>query len=421
MLLLAALASLLPASAGAHGALTTPGSRTWLCKVDGTHSTGDIVPNNAACADAIAQGGKQPLWDWFGVLRPDGAGRTRGYIPDGRLCSGGNDTYIGYDQARADWPHTRVASGAEIRFAYNAWAPHPGEFRLYLTKEGFDPSTPLGWDDLDEQPFSTYAAANPNATDQVNQTPEYAWSATLPARTGAHIIYSIWQRSDSDETFYGCSDVMFDGGSGEVVGIGPAGAQTLADLAPAAGAGNGQPTATTIPAAPTDDPATSEPTSPPAAPSEEPEAMADGGDLASGSSLPALPVPQQPAVSGTDSGTGAAAGTAAIGLGATAIVVIGLGGVLLGIVATVAVWALVELRKAHRKLAGLEDALWIETEGIESGGIEGEGIEGEAAVDREVRTRDPLGSLMTAERASQAVVAEEAGTTGDFELQPSGR
>ena len=121
--------------------------------------------------------------------------------------------------------------------------------------------------------------------------------------------------------------------------------------------------------------------------------MTDGRDPASGSSLPALPVPQQPAASGSGAGTGAASGTAAIGFGATAIVVIGLGGMLLGIVTTVAAWALVELRKAHRKLAGLEDALWIETEGIDSEEIEGQGIEGEGAVEPEVRTRDPLDSL----------------------------
>jgi len=30
----------------------------------------------------------------------------------------------------------------------------------------------------------------------------------------------VWSRSDSQETFYGCSDVVFDGGNGQVTGIG---------------------------------------------------------------------------------------------------------------------------------------------------------------------------------------------------------
>ncbi|MGO4428625.1 cellulose binding domain-containing protein, partial [Streptomyces sp. MCAF7] len=29
-------------------------------------------------------------------------------------------------------------------------------------------------------------------------------------------IYTVWTRSDSQETFYSCSDVVFDGGNGEV-------------------------------------------------------------------------------------------------------------------------------------------------------------------------------------------------------------
>src|SRR4029079_3394241 len=34
-----------------------------------------------------------------------------------------------------------------------------------------------------------------------------------------NIIYMFCHRSDSAETFYSCSDVVFDGGNGEVTGI----------------------------------------------------------------------------------------------------------------------------------------------------------------------------------------------------------
>ena len=141
-------------AADAHGAATRPGSRTYLCRIDGTHASGDINPSNDACAAAVDLGGKQPLWDWFGVLRSDGAGRTRGYIPDGQLCSGGSSKYAGYDLARTDWPYTSLAAGADMTIRYNAWAAHPGQFRLYITKDGYDPTKPLAWDDLEEAPFS---------------------------------------------------------------------------------------------------------------------------------------------------------------------------------------------------------------------------------------------------------------------------
>lgn len=379
--------------------MTAPGSRTWLCRVDGTHDTGDIIPNNAACTDAIAQGGKQPLWDWFGVLRADGAGRTRGYIPDGQLCSGGNDTYSGYDQARADWPYTSLTAGAEIRLAYNAWAPHPGEFRLHVTKEGYDPNQPLTWDDLEEQPFTTYSAETPNATDQVNQTPEYAWTATLPARSGPHVIYSIWQRFDSDETFYGCSDVRFDGGSGEVVGIGPAGAQTLADLAPAA-PGVDQPSATTVPGQPTAD--------------ESSSTMAPGQPAAEQSpstAVPGQPAAEQPALAEPAVAPPVAAGseanavvpaptTAGAGIGLGAVMAIGLGGVLLGVLGSVAGWALIELRRAHRKLARFEAA--------SPSGFEQDAYR---PIDRLGRADDPAATAETD--------AADGPSTAEFELQTS--
>ena len=49
----------------------------------------------------------------------------------------------------------------------------------------------------------------------------YSWTGNLPSgKSGKHIIYSVWSRSDSQETFYGCSDVTFDGGHGEVTGVG---------------------------------------------------------------------------------------------------------------------------------------------------------------------------------------------------------
>src|SRR3954466_16244495 len=88
--------------ASAHGAATNPGSRTYHCYNDGRWTGGDIKPRNAACADAVAASGTQPLWGWFGVLRSDGAGRTEGFIPDGELCSGGNTKWDAYNAARDD-------------------------------------------------------------------------------------------------------------------------------------------------------------------------------------------------------------------------------------------------------------------------------------------------------------------------------
>ncbi|WP_216211239.1 lytic polysaccharide monooxygenase auxiliary activity family 9 protein [Amycolatopsis aidingensis] len=206
--------------AAAHGALMQPGSRTFLCYQDGHTPQGNIVPQNPACADAVAESGANSLYNWFSVLRSDGAGRTEGFIPDGQLCSGGNPNFSGFDLPGTEWPRTHLTSGAPFSWSYNAWAAHPGWFYLYVTKDGWDPSQPLSWDDLEEEPFLT--VDHPEVTGPVGSIEgRYEWSGTLPdGKTGDHIIYSVWERSDSAETFYGCSDVVFDGGNGEVTGIG---------------------------------------------------------------------------------------------------------------------------------------------------------------------------------------------------------
>ncbi|MEV5750015.1 lytic polysaccharide monooxygenase [Actinoallomurus sp. NPDC052308] len=206
--------------AWAHGAFMQPGSRTFLCWKDGLTSTGEIKPQNPACAAAVAQSGTNSLYNWFSVLRSDGAGRTRGFIPDGQLCSGGNPNYTGFDLPNANWPVTHLTSGANFQFRYNKWAAHPGSFYLYVTKDGWDPTKPLTWDEMETNPF--LVADHPADTGPVGSVDGYYyWSGNLPAnKTGRHIIYSVWSRSDSNETFYGCSDVVFDGGNGQVTGVG---------------------------------------------------------------------------------------------------------------------------------------------------------------------------------------------------------
>ncbi|NUP54156.1 MAG: chitin-binding protein [Catenulispora sp.] len=201
-----------------------PGSRTFLCYEDGLTSTGQLVPQNPACQAAVAQSGTTPLYNWFAVGNRSGAtsGGTVGFIPDGKLCSGNSNYYdfSGFDQVNANWPVTHLTSGANIDINYNRWAAHPGTFSLYITKDGWDQTKPLTWADLETAPFSTITDP-PNTGTVATLQSYYHWNATLPAnKTGHHIIYSVWARSDSSETFYGCSDVVFDGGNGEVTGIG---------------------------------------------------------------------------------------------------------------------------------------------------------------------------------------------------------
>ncbi|WP_328656720.1 lytic polysaccharide monooxygenase auxiliary activity family 9 protein [Streptomyces sp. NBC_00334] len=197
-----ALTTLAAAPASAHGSMGDPVSRVSQC-----HAEGPENPKSAACKAAVAAGGTQALYDWNGIRIGNAAGKHRELIPDGKLCSANDPAFKGMDLARADWPATSVSSGA-YTFKYRVTAPHKGTFKVYVTKPGYDPAQPLGWGDLDlSAPVAT-------ATDPVASGGFYTFSGTLPERSGKHLLYAVWQRSDSPEAFYSCSDVSFGGGSG---------------------------------------------------------------------------------------------------------------------------------------------------------------------------------------------------------------
>ncbi|GLY98025.1 lytic polysaccharide monooxygenase [Actinoplanes sp. NBRC 103695] len=189
---LVALSAATPASA--HGAPTKPISRTAACAGEGTET------GSAACKAAKKANG-QPFGK-FDNLRVAGVnGRDRQVIPDGELCSGGLDSYRGLDLARDDWPATEAEAGDTLSVRYATTIPHEGTFKIYLTKQGYDPDEPLRWDDLatkailvDKDPPLTGGA--------------YRMTAKLPKdRTGRHVLYVIWQNSSTPDTYYSCSDL----------------------------------------------------------------------------------------------------------------------------------------------------------------------------------------------------------------------
>ncbi|MEV0906386.1 lytic polysaccharide monooxygenase auxiliary activity family 9 protein [Streptomyces hokutonensis] len=214
------LTVLAAAPAAAHGSMGDPVSRVAQCYAEGPEN-----PKSAACKAAVAAGGTQALYDWNGIRIGDANGQHQILIPDGKLCSANNEEFKGLDLARADWPATSVSSGS-YTFKYRVTAPHKGTFKVYLTKSGYDPSQPLAWADLDlEHPVAT-------ATDPVASGGFYTFSGTLPQRSGKQLLYAIWQRSDSPEAFYSCSDVSFGGSGAGANGGGAAGSSTPTPAAP---------------------------------------------------------------------------------------------------------------------------------------------------------------------------------------------
>ncbi|MER7957042.1 lytic polysaccharide monooxygenase [Streptomyces sp. NPDC096030] len=302
-----ALSGLAAGPVFAHGSMTDPVSRVSACYAEGPES-----PKSAACKAAVAASGTQAFYDWNAVNIANAAGKHRELIPDGKLCSAGNDKYRGLDLARADWPASTLASGKHT-FRYKGTAPHRGSFELYVTKDGYDPSKPLKWSDLEAKPFAT-------VTDPRMESGDYVFDGTIPNKSGRHLIYSVWQRSDSPEAFYTCSDVVFgkdNGGTTAPAATAPTDEDFEAgkDQSSVEHGGHGDDKAETGAKETAAAPATS-------APAEATESAAS--DPAA--SAPAAP--NQPAAAGSESGehlaeTGGDATTPYLAMGGAAVLAIG--------------------------------------------------------------------------------------------------
>jgi chitin-binding protein len=194
---LAGLAPSLPAFA--HGATATPISRSLACAAGGGTETG-----TAACKAArAANGGAFGTFD--NVRVPNVNGNDRKFVPDGQLCSGGLSAFKGLNIARDDFPATDVTGGKTLTIKYRTTAAHQGSFRIYLTKQGYDPAKKLTWDDLGSKPIAD--VANPPIKNGA-----FVMSAKLPTgRTGRHMLFIVWQTSNTPDSYYSCSDVVFKG------------------------------------------------------------------------------------------------------------------------------------------------------------------------------------------------------------------
>lgn len=201
LLALAVLTVMPLAQVHAHGSMIKPKSRVVAC-ADGNREN----PTDPACAAAHRVSGSAMFYDWMSINQAAANGNHRAVVADGKLCSGGNPTFEGLNLARADWQAQPIAADANGRyeFLFKGTAPHATrEWTFYVTRDGWNPNQPLRWADL--EPFCT--VGNTALASDGN----YHLNCPLPKRSGRHVIYNTWQRSDSTEAFYTCMDVAFSG------------------------------------------------------------------------------------------------------------------------------------------------------------------------------------------------------------------
>ena len=180
-----------------HGTVTSPVSRIYNCWQENPEN-----PESSPCIAAVISHGTQPLYDWNEINQANANGEHELYVFDGNLASGGRpEKYGGMDQITTEWVATPVSPGP-FTITWTNTAPHATEYYdVYITKESWTPGQPLTWDSLE-----LLVRTSPSSAASSVDIP-----VILPVRTGKHVIYSVWQRSDSPEAFYSTSDIDFDG------------------------------------------------------------------------------------------------------------------------------------------------------------------------------------------------------------------
>lgn len=261
----------------AHGATSFPPARQWLC-------SGGAAPNlsvgwNGNNGPNICKSSYQnptgydlntAIVDWAGVNQGAANGRITNpeYARDPRLphmnamggpkskiCSAGKADFHGLDNPlfatdQGGYPNdptrfpdvypTPITNG-KIDMTYTCSAPHKtlpnGYIDTYITNDGVDvKNKELTWEDLEPVPICHYVPpVYPSGLQKsgVDGNVEY-FTCEIPShKLGSHVLYQVWQRDDSPEAFYSCSDVVISSGNGSPTDPNPTTSESMVTVSTA--------------------------------------------------------------------------------------------------------------------------------------------------------------------------------------------
>ncbi|WP_309223478.1 lytic polysaccharide monooxygenase [Micromonospora sp. CP22] len=200
-MLLAMIVGVLPwaSPAQAHGTIINPASRAYQCwqSWGSQHTNPDMQQQDPMCYQAF-QANPDTMWNWMSALRDGLGGQFEARTPDGQLCSNGLSRNNSLNQPGA-WRATNVGSNFTVHL-YDQASHGADFFRVYVSKQGFDPTTQqLGWGNLD---FITQ-------TGRYAPSQNISFNVSTSGYTGRHIVFVIWQASHLDQAYMWCSDVNF--------------------------------------------------------------------------------------------------------------------------------------------------------------------------------------------------------------------
>jgi lytic cellulose monooxygenase (C4-dehydrogenating) len=201
----------LPGVASAHGSTTDAASRNFGCwqRWGTRHQDPAMQTQDPMCWQAF-RANADTMWNWMSLFREGVAGNHQGAIPNGQLCSGGRTQGGRFASLDTVGNWTARAVGRSFTMRLFDQASHGADYvRVYITRQGFNPTTQaLGWNNLElvaqvgNRPASTWQqTTSPHAGVALNI------NVNAGSRSGRHIVYTIWQASHFDQSYYFCSDV----------------------------------------------------------------------------------------------------------------------------------------------------------------------------------------------------------------------
>jgi len=181
------LSAALPLGAAAHGYVSAPESRAYLCKLGQNSQCGAI------------QYEPQSL-EWL-------SGYPNGGPPDGRIASAALTQFGELDEQTATrWTKRSMAAGTQ-NFSWTLTANHVSRnFRYYITKPDWNPNLKLSRAAFESAPFCLKDAG------MVQPPKQLTHSCTVPERSGYHLILAVWEIGDTVNSFYNVIDVQFNPG-----------------------------------------------------------------------------------------------------------------------------------------------------------------------------------------------------------------
>lgn len=203
-----------------HGLVQNPPSRTWYC---GAETRPDHITNNTAkfpvCSTAFAVN-QMAAYNYMAVVTHNW-GRAKVTPLPKNVCGFDGESWQGAKtpwDAAMEWPTTRVDPGPLTLTWDVTTGPHfddTHDFSYWITKSSFvfSPTRELTWDDFETQPFCVLEYDDKKPTANPNITTEKAKSlfhtkCTIPSRTGHHVIYGEWGRTEpTKERFHSCIDI----------------------------------------------------------------------------------------------------------------------------------------------------------------------------------------------------------------------